>query len=265
MKRQMLRVGLVVFIALCGLAIAGLSIDEAALVEIAESPVIDRIAPSISAAAGMELARSYGDKSQVELETLVVEGVTLGIRTAARMALSVVYSGKTVVELTALATGDIDPAIREAAAAPLQSFLIEMSKDDVLQLAISGATEEIRLAAADIYYLKVIGDSDIGYADLEAGACVNDSAELEYMAGRYLGGFYLNLTTKKSKDEVEALAMWGDCVGLRVAGATALTTYLILENPAVEDLELAINGIDAAAHPELMMAYEDVLAWAYGR
>jgi hypothetical protein len=263
MKRQMLRVGLVVFIALCGLAVVGFPLDEAALVEIAESPVIDRIAPSISAAAGMELADTYLDMDQAELEALVVEGATIGIRTAARMALSVVYSTKTVVELTALATGDIDPAIREAAATPLQDFLVEMESEDVLQLAISGATEEIRLAAADIYYLKNI--TSLSAESLEADACEGDSDELEYMAGKYLGGFYLSFTTMKTQDEVEALAMWGECVGLRVAGATALTTYLILSGATIEDLELVISGIDAAAHPELLMAYEDALVVAYGR
>jgi hypothetical protein len=263
MKRQMLRVGLVVFIALCGLAVLGYSIDQAALVEIAESPVIDRIAPSISAAAGMELAQTYLDKSQAELETLVVEGATLGIRTAARMALSIVYSTKTVVELTALATGDVDPAIREAAATPLQDFLVEMESDDVLQLAISGATEEIRLAAADIYYLKNIANLTV--EGLEASACDSESDELEYMAGVYLGGFYLSFTTTKTQAEAEALAMWGECVGLRVAGATALTTHLIRSDMAVEDLELVISGIDADAHPELLMAYQDALVVAYGR
>lgn len=263
MKRQMLRVGLVVFIALCGLAVVGFAIEEAALVEIAESPVIDRIAPSISAAAGMELANSYLDKTQGELEGLVVDGATLGIRTAARMALSVVYSTKTVVELTALATGDIDPSIRAAAAAPLQDFLVEMESDDVLQLAISGATEEIRLAAADIYYLKNI--VSLSAAGLEADACAGESAELEYMAGKYLGGFYLSFTTTKTQAEVEALAMWGECVGLRVAGATALTTYLIQSELPIADLELVISTTDAAAHPELLMAYEDALAVAYGR
>ena len=263
MKRQMLRVGLVVFIALCGLAVVGFSLDIAALTDIAESTTIDRIAPSISAAAGMELAESYLEKSQAELETLVIEGATLGIRTAARMALSVVYSTKTVVELTALATGDIDPAIREAAASPLQDFLVEMSSDDVLQLAISGATEEIRLAAADIYYLKNI--TSLSAEGLEALACEAESDELEYMAGKYLGGYYLTLTTAKTQAEVEALAMWGECVGLRVAGATALTTYLIQSDLTIEDLELEISGIDADAHPELLMAYEDALAVAYGR
>jgi hypothetical protein len=263
MKRQMLRVGLVVFIALCGLAVVGFSIEQAALVEIAESPVIDRIAPSISAAAGMELAASYLDKTQVELEGLVVDGATLGIRTAARMALSVVYSTKTVVELTALATGDVDPAIRSAAATPLQDFLVEMASADVLQLAISGATKEIRLAAADIYYLKNI--TSLKAVTLEAAACEGESAELEYMAGKYLGGFYLSFSTMKSQAEVEALAMWGGCVGLRVAGATALTTYLIQSDLTIEDLELEVSTIDANAHPELLMAYEDALAVAYGR
>jgi len=138
-----------------------------------------------------------------------------------------------------------------------------MESDDVLQLAISGATEEIRLAAADIYYLKNI--TSLKAAGLEATACEAESAELEYMAGKYLGGFYLSFTTTKTQEEVEALAMWGECVGLRVAGATALTTYLIRSGVSIGDLELAISGIDAAVQAELLMAYEDALVVAYAR
>jgi hypothetical protein len=84
------------------------------------------------------------------------------------------------------------------------------------------------------------------------------------MAGVYLGGYYLSFA-QKTQAEVEALAMWGECVGLRVAGATALTTYLIQSEASIEDLELVISGIDADAHPELLMAYEDALVVAYGR
>jgi len=262
MKRATLQIGLFTLVIIAGLAFAGFGLDRNELVAIAESGTINRIAPSISMAAGTELAKEYAEtKTQAELENLVMNGATAGIRTAARLALSIVYSSKTVVELTALATGDIDPAIRKAATAPLQLFLVEMAADDLYQMAISGATKEIRLAAADMYYLKT--RDNLTAASLEVAACSSDSEELEYMAGVYLGGFYLSFN-KKTMEQVEALAKSGACAGLKVAGATALTSYLITTGLTVEDLEVAVTEIDPAKYPELLTAYEDALAHAYG-
>jgi hypothetical protein len=153
MKRTGILVLALVSCALVLFFVAGMGSSVAELEDIVGNEIINRIAPNISAAAGMKLASEYaGSKTQEELETLVISGATAGIRTAARMALSIIYAQKTVIELTALATGDIDPAFREAASAPLQNFLIEMEADDLKTMAVSGATHEIRLAAADLYY-----------------------------------------------------------------------------------------------------------------
>lgn len=245
-------------IGLFSLIGSGYSLTE--LEEIASSEIIDNLVPAISAAAGMELASHYATtKTQEELETLVVSGETTGIRTAARLALSILYADKTAVELTALATGDIDPAIREAAAVPLQNFLVTMTVEDLETTAISGATHEIRMAAADMYYLKIRGD--LSAEKLEAEAVVNDSAELAYMAGKYLAGFYLSFNPK-SMGELRNLAKHGESEGLRVAGATALTSLLIESDLTAADLELTLRAI-GGDYPELQEAYRDALAVRY--
>lgn len=260
MKLTGFRVLVLVSCVLAVFVVAGMASSIAELEDIVGNEIIGRIAPNISAAAGMELASQYADsKTQAELETLVTSGKTEGIRTAARMALSIVYSKKTVIELTALATGDIDPAIREAAAAPLQNFLIDMSADDLKTMAVSGATHEIRLAAADLYYLKI--RSKLTAEKLEKEAVTNDSEELEYMAGKYLGGFYLSFDPK-TQDELIELAKNGKSEGMRVAGATALTSLLIESDVTAGDLEktIAEMGTD---YPELLQAYTDALAHRY--
>lgn len=260
MKLTGFRVIVLVSCVLAAFVVAGMASSTTELESIVGNEIIGRIAPNISAAAGMELASQYADsKTQDELETLVTSGKTAGIRTAARMALSIVYSHKTVVELTALSTGDIDPAIREAAAAPLQNFLIEMSADDLKTMAVSGATHEIRIAAADLYYLKIRGK--LTAEKLEQEAVTNDSDELAYMAGEYLGGFYLSFNPK-TQDELVELAKNGESEGMRVAGATALTSLLIESDITAGDLEKAIAAM-GTDYPELLQAYTDALAHRY--
>ena len=261
MKRTGILVLALVSCALVLFFVVGMGSSVTELEDIVGNEIIGRIAPNISAAAGMKLASEYAaSRTQDELEILVVSGTTAGIRTAARMALSIVYAQKTVIELTALATGDIDPAFREAASAPLQNFLIEMSADDLKTMAVSGATHEIRLAAADLYYLKI--RNNLTAEKLEMEAVLNDSDELAHMAGVYLGGFYLSFNPK-TMEELEALAKNGETEGMRVAGATALTSLLIQSDLTAGDLELAIQAL-GDEYPELLQAYTDALAHRYG-
>ena len=261
MKRTGILVLALMSCALVLFFVVGMGSSVTELEDIVGNEIINRIAPNISAAAGMKLASEYADsKTQEELETLVISGETAGIRTAARMALSIIYAQKTVIELTALATGDIDPAFREAASAPLQNFLIEMEADDLKTMAISGATHEIRLAAADLYYLKIRGD--LTAEKLEMEAVLNDSDELAYMAGVYLAGFYLSFNPK-TMEELEELARNGETEGMRMAGATALTSMLIQSDLTAGDLELAIQAV-GDEYPELLQAYTDALAHRYG-
>ncbi|MCK4410694.1 hypothetical protein KAV67_00270 [Candidatus Bipolaricaulota bacterium] len=255
---------LVLALASCALVlffVVGMGISVTELEDIVGDEIINRLAPNISIAAGMKLGSVYADsKTQEELEALVTSGATAGIRTAAKMALSIVYAQKTVIELTALATGDIDPAFREAASAPLQNFLIEMPADDLKTMAVSGATHELRLTAADLYYLVTRGD--LTAEKLENEAVQNDSDELAYVAGVYLAGFYLSFNPK-TKEELEELARNGESEGMRVAGATALINMLIQSDLTAGDLELAIQAL-GDGYPELLQAYTDVLAHRYG-
>jgi hypothetical protein len=260
MKSTGLRVVISIGVVLSLFFVSGLAYSLTELEDIAGNEIINRLAPSISAAAGMKLADEYANsKTQAELETIVTSGATAGIRMAARMALSIVYAHKTVIELTALATGDIDPAIRKAASAPLQNFLIDMSAEDLKNTAVSGATHEIRLAAADLYYLKI--RDQLTAEKLEAEAVENDSDELAYMAGVYLAGFYLSFDPK-TLEELEELAKSGETEGMRIAGATALTSKLIQSDVSAGDLELAIQKAEAK-YPELIQAYTDALAHRY--
>jgi len=72
MKLTGFRVFVLVSCVLAAFVVAGMASSTMELEEIVGNEIIGRIAPNISAAAGMQLASQYADsKTQAELETLV--------------------------------------------------------------------------------------------------------------------------------------------------------------------------------------------------
>jgi len=78
----------------------------------------------------------------------------------------------------------------------------------------------------------------------------------------YLAGFYLSFNPK-TMEELEELTRNGETEGMRVAGATALTSMLIQSDLTAGDLELDIQAV-GDEYPELLQAYTDALAHRYG-
>ncbi len=231
-----------------------------------EAIATNELVPEISAAAGMALASSYAQTmTAAQLEDLAVNGRTIGLRTAASLALSTLYRSKTEDELTAILTGDADPMIRAAAINPIQKYLVTKKSDekgfvlsDYLKgLATTGSTHEMRLAAAEAYYLVIRGT--LKAADLEKQAATSDSAELEFVAGETLAGFYLSFNPK-TQAQLEDLALNGASEGLRVAGGVALATKLIDSSLTVQEVEDALLAGFGAKSQEYLDAYKVALA-----
>jgi len=234
-----------------------------------EAIASNELVPEISAAAGMALASSYAQTmTQAQLETLAVNGATIGLRTAASNALSILYRSKTEDELTAILTGDADPMIRAAAIDPIQKYLFTKTSDaegfvltDYLKdLAVNGSTHEMRLAAAEAYYLRMTVNGQLSASALEAQAAKNDSAELEYAAGQTLAGFYLMSAAAKTQAQLEELAQNGATEGLRTAGGVALSTKLIDSSLTAQEMENTLLADFGAKSQAYLDAYKVALS-----
>lgn len=98
--------------------------------------------------------------------------------------------------------------------------------------------------------------------DAIAAATV-DTLQVAY--GKMLGGFYGPGSPVGQKTEAELidLAKNGEYLGLRVAAATALTTYWILGSDLTYvDVQNEILGV-TLVYPELALAYQGYLAYLY--
>jgi len=234
-----------------------------------EAIATNEFVPEISAAAGIALASDYAtSKTEAELETLAATGATIGLRTAASEALSIVYRDKTEEELTSILTGSADPMIRAAAIGPIQEYLITTTSEEedfvlsdyLKELATTGETHEMRLAAAKAYYFVTRGDLDA--TSLAEQARENDSEELAYAAGAALAGFYLSFNPK-TQAELEELAINGESEGLRVASGIALGTFLINSDLTAQELQDKLLSIMGTKSVEYRDAYEVALAVRY--
>jgi len=170
----------------------------------------------------------------------------------------------TVEELTDLAANGRTPGIRLAADRALFKLnggllpLIEMDDDALLALVAAGDQD-----AADAY---VFNDKS-GYLQPAAVEEAIVAAEYDTVAialGKLLGGLYGPGSPVGQKTEAELLDLVvGDSLGLRIAAATALTTYWITSSDlTIAQVEAAILGVTLVS-PELALAYQGFLAYLY--
>ena len=195
--------------------------------------VANELIEEISNAAGLNLVDQYiADYTVEELTDLAANGLTSGIKLAADRALFAINGG-------------LLP-------------LIEMDDDALLALAAAGDQD-----AADAY----VFNGKAGYTKVEVVEAAIAAAEYDTVAialGKLLGGFYGPGSPVGQKTEAEVLDLVvGDSLGLRVAAATALTTYWILGSDlTIAQVEAAILGV-TLVHPEKALAYQGFLAYLY--
>ena len=226
MKRNCLRA---LGLASCVVALFSLLSVAADLNDIVATELI----PEISEAAGLNLADDYiATYTAEELIDLAANGATPGIKLAADRALFELNGG--LIPLVAL-------------------------DDDTLYAMAAAGNQD----AADAYVFN--GRS--GYKKVEAAEAAIIAAEVETIEialGKLLGGFYGpgSPVGQKTKNELLRLVV-GDTLGLRVAAATALTTYWILESALTEaQAERAIRA-NSGVNPELAMAHQGLLTYLY--
>jgi len=187
----------------------------------------------ISKAAGLNLVDQYiADYTVEELTDLAANGLTPGIKLAADRALFKINGG-------------LIP-------------LIELTEEELLEMAAAGD-----LDAADAYVFNNRAALKKPAAVEEAMAEATDDA-LITAYGKLLGGFYGPGSPVGMKTEAELLVLVkGEDFGLRVAAATALTTYWILGSDlTIAQVEAEILGV-TLVYPELASAYQGFLAYLY--
>ena len=226
MKRNCLRALGLASCVVAFFSVLGMAVDL-------DGIVANELIPEISNAAGLNLVDQYvADYTVEELTDLAANGLTSGIKLAADRALFKLNGG-------------LLP-------------LIEMDDDALLALAATGDQD-----AADAYIFN-------GKADYKKVAVVEEAiaaAEYDTVAtalGKLLGGFYGPGSPVGQKTEAELLDLVvGDSLGLRVAAATALTTYWILGSDlTIPQVEAAILGV-TLVYPEKALAYQGFLAYLY--
>jgi len=210
--------------------------------------VANELVEEISNAAGLNLVNDYIDDYTVEELTVLAEkGLTPGIKLAADRALFKLSGGLIA--------------------------LIELEDEELLTMAAAGD-----LDAADAYVFNHKADykkpafveEDIAAASITR---IDDEGEEYEFAigdavltalGKLLGGFYGPGSPVGMKTEAELLDLVvGDSFGLRVAAATALTTYWIIGSDlTIPQVEAEILGV-TLVHPEYALAYQGFLTYLY--
>jgi len=209
-------------------SILGMAVD---LVQIATTETV----PGISIAAGLNLVDQYkAAYTTDELADLAANGQTPGIRIAADRAL---------FELN----GGLIP-------------LIVLDQDTLYAMAAAGDQD-----AADAYVFNMKGSLS-SPSKAEAAIASAEVDTIEIALGRLLGGFYGpgSPVGQKDKDELLRMVVVGDSLGLRVAAATALTTYWIVEGTlTIDQAERAIRA-NTGVNPELVLAHQGLLTYLFG-
>lgn len=195
--------------------------------------VANELIPEISKAAGLNLVDDYiGTYTVEELIDLAANGSTPGIKLAADRALFAINGG-------------LIP-------------LVTLDEDTLYAMAASGDQD-----AADAYVFNKKGDYK-KVAVTEAAIIAAEVETIEIALGTLLGGLYGpgSPVGQKAKNELLILVV-GDTLGLRVAAATALTTYWIVESALTDvQAERAIRA-NTGVNPELALAHQVLLAYLY--
>ena len=226
MKRNGLRALVLASCVVALFSLLGMAVDL-------DGIVANELIPEISNAAGLNLVDQYIiDYTVEELTVLAAAGNTPGIKLAADRALFDISGG--------LFT------------------LIVMTDEELLALAAAGD-----LDAADAYIFNArTGLKKVEAVEAALAAATDDALIRAY--GKLLGGFYGPGSPVGMKTEAELLVLVdGEDLGLRVAAATALTTYWIIGSElTIPQVEAKI--LDATLYkPELASAYQGFLAYLY--
>ncbi len=203
--------------------------------------VANELIEEISNAAGLNLVDQYiADYTVEELTDLAANGLTSGIKLAADRALFKLNGGL----LTFIALDDEGVAL--------------LDDDALLAMAADGDQD-----AADAYVFNNKGDYKKP-AVVEEAIVAAEYDTIAIALGKLLGGLYGPGSPVGQKTEAELLDLVvGDSLGLRVAAATALTTYWILGSDlTIAQVEAAILGVTLVS-PEKALAYQGLLAYLY--
>ena len=201
--------------------------------------VASELIPEISNAAGLNLVEQYiADYTVEELTDLAANGLTSGIKLAADRALFSVNGGLTAVAM------DADG--------------VKVENDVLLALAAAGDQDA---ADAWLFNNRTLYKKPVA-TEAAIVAAVDDTIIIAL--GKLLGGFYGPGSPVGEKTEAELLDLVvGDSLGLRVAAATALTTYWIIGSDlTIAQVESAILGVTLVS-PELALAYQGFLTYLY--
>ena len=201
----------------------------------------------------------------VNVQSIVANELIEEISNAAGLALVGDYTLMAVEELEELAATGRTPGIRLAADRALfiltgrELELYGMEDDALIALAEGGDQD-----AANMWWFKNRASykRPEGVEEYIADATVET---LEIAAGKHLGGFYVpgSPLGAKTEDELVELAMNGESLGLRVAAATALTAIWIDAMPlTIDETRTEILSV-TLVYPELALAYQGYLAYLF--
>jgi hypothetical protein len=202
----------------------------------------------------------------VDVNHIVTRELIDEINLAAGLALVGEYTLKTVEELEDLAANGLTPGIRLAAERALfivtgrELELYEMDDDALIELAEAGDQD-----AANMWYFKNRAQFKKPSA-VEEYLLTVEADTLAIAAGVALGGFYVpgSPIGAKTEDELIELAKNGESLGLRVAAATALTSFWITTEPlTIDQVRTEILSV-TQVYPELALAYQGYLAYLFG-
>jgi len=224
-----------------------------------------------------------------------------GLRALGLMSCAIVFVSLIgfAVDLYDIVANETVPEISKAAGLNLvDDYISTYTAEELADLAANGATPGIRLAADralfklndgllalvaldqdTLYAMAAAGDQDAAEAwvfNARASYKRPDAAEeaiadckvvtIEIALGELLGGFYGpgSPIGQKPKDELLRMVV-GDVLGLRIAAATALTTYWIQEGSlTIPQVEAAIRA-NTGVNPELALAHQGLLTYLYGQ
>lgn len=225
--------------------------------------------PDIQLAAGYALVNTYSTKSEADLLSLASSAPGAGTRLAASLALAQKWldAVKTREEWLALATEGKTAEARAAAIPALMEALIGDKADALLELAKTGATEEVQYAAGKAYLQKI--RSKLSREMLES-ICSDEILTPGYRkaAAEVLAGYYLfPERTALSRQELEEKALNEANPYLRYAAAYALVSFLVEEPADVLLYRMIVNlFLSSQVSAEYRWAYARALglAWAEG-
>jgi len=197
-----------------------------------------------------------------ELQSIVDHELIDEISIAAGLNLVNEYVAMGAEELTALAAGNMTPGLNVAINRALFQLngglvpLIAMSDEELLALAATGDQD-----AADAYVFNHKAEY-IKPLPLEEAIAATDVDTLQIAYGKVLGGFYGPGSPVGQKTEDELLVLVNDdSLGIRVAAATALTTYWILGSDlTIPEVEAKLLDYTQTA---LGLAYQGYLAYLF--